>query len=213
MWFGALKVLNDDLIVGWAWFGMHPHQDMEIITIPTQWVLEHKDSMWNTWRISVDEVQVMSAGTWVQHSEYNGSPDQPWKFFQLWIETRKKWITPAYDQKKFDPKLMENTRQLVVSNDWRDDSLMIHQDAFISRVTITAWESLQYKKYVPDTYVYVFVISWTVHAWDIVLNQRDAIWYYDTAKIPLFLVSKKSWSAIKLENWEETQLLVIEIPA
>lgn len=106
--FGALRVLNDDLLAPKMGFGTHPHQNMEIITIPLKGVLKHKDNMSAEWlSVQPDEVQVMSAGTGVEHSEINGSTDDSLSLFQIWIFPNKQDVTPRYDQKKFNSILMD----------------------------------------------------------------------------------------------------------
>lgn len=132
MQFGALRVLNDDRVQGGAGFGRHPHDNMEIITIVTEGKLEHKDSLGTVGQISPGEVQVMSAGTGIFHSEYNALADEETKLFQLWVMPAKQNVDPRYDQKAFAWQDEPGKLHLVVSNDGRDNSLMIHQNAFIS---------------------------------------------------------------------------------
>jgi redox-sensitive bicupin YhaK (pirin superfamily) len=133
--FGALQVLNDDEIAPAMGFGQHPHNNMEIITIPLNGSLKHKDSMSNKWiPIFANEVQVMSAGSGVQHSEMNNSTIEPLSLFQIWIFPNKENVSPRYEQKKFDALERKNKLQVLVSS--IDDtnyknSLKIHQDALI----------------------------------------------------------------------------------
>ena len=143
MGFGALRVINDDSVDKGMGFGTHPHQDMEIISIPLEGVLEHKDSMGNSSQIKKGEVQIMSAGTGIYHSEYNGSKTQPVKFLQIWILPKKLRVEPRYEQKEF--ALKANELKLVVSPDGRDGSLTINQDAFFSRGHFQAGGKFDYK--------------------------------------------------------------------
>ena len=115
MHFGALRVLNDDFVEGGMGFGKHPHDNMEIISIPLAGDLEHKDSMGNTTVIKQNDVQIMSAGTGVQHSEYNRNKGEKVNFLQLWIFPKVKNIEPRYDQKTFDPADRKNKWQEIVS--------------------------------------------------------------------------------------------------
>jgi len=130
--FGMLRVLNDDIVAPGEGFGMHPHNDMEIITIILRGALEHKDSMGNGSVIRPGDVQVMSAGTGVMHSEFNPSKDEEVNLFQLWIFPKEKGITPRYDQKSFDASERKNKVQRVASGYQENGELYIHQDAAIS---------------------------------------------------------------------------------
>ncbi|MCH7524753.1 MAG: pirin family protein [Bacteroidetes bacterium] len=137
--FGALRVLNDDVIAPKMGFGTHPHNNMEIITIPLKGVLKHCDSMHNKWQSVIqDEVQVMSAGTGIEHSEINGSTDEHLSLFQIWIVPNKENVTPRYDQKKFNSKDRKNKLQMLVTSidENVDGTLKIHQDAIISRIDL-----------------------------------------------------------------------------
>ena len=134
MQFGALRVLNDDVIAPNMGFGTHPHNNMEIITIPLGGELKHRDSMHNEWQtVKAGEVQVMSAGTGVEHSEVNGSKDKYLSLFQIWIMPDKQNVSPRYDQKKFDESGRKNRLQTLVSSidDPVEGSLIIHQKVVI----------------------------------------------------------------------------------
>ncbi len=146
--FGALRVLNDDIIDAGMGFGTHPHDNMEIITIPLQGSLKHRDSMSNKWiPIQTGEVQIMSAGTGVQHSEMNNSPTEFINLFQIWIIPNKQQVQPRYDQKKFEVSARKNKLQVLVSSiDEADNgSLKIHQDAQISRIDLSENSKFNYK--------------------------------------------------------------------
>lgn len=131
MGYGNLRVINDDIIEGGMGFGTHPHRDMEIITFIKEGALEHKDSMGSSSVIYPGEIQVMSAGTGVTHSEFNHYRDKNTKLYQIWIEPKVKGIKPRYDQMNYTDKVKANELTLLVSSDGREGSLMIHQDAEI----------------------------------------------------------------------------------
>jgi len=137
--FGKLRVLNDDLIAPNMGFGTHPHKNMEIITIPLSGVLKHKDSMSNEWLfVKPNEVQVMSAGSGIFHSEMNASSDEHLSLFQIWILPNEDEVTPRYNQELFDPKERKNKLQILVSHidDNESEGLKIHQNAQISRIDL-----------------------------------------------------------------------------
>ena len=155
--FGALRVLNDDFIKGGAGFAEHPHHNMEIISIPLQGVLKHKDSLSNTWiPLPAGEVQVMSAGTGVVHSERNDSASDELNLFQIWIIPEKSGISPAYGQKSFDPEERKNKLQVLVKSykDAGADDLRIHQDARISRIDLSGAQTFEYQLKSPNHGVY-----------------------------------------------------------
>ncbi|MBP2168680.1 redox-sensitive bicupin YhaK (pirin superfamily) [Erwinia toletana] len=130
MGFSALRVINEDIIDAGQGFGTHPHKDMEILTYVLSGVVEHQDSIGNKEQIPAGEFQIMSAGTGVRHSEYNGSKDQPLHLYQIWIIPEKTGIEPRYEQRRFDDV---QGRQLVLSPDARDGSLKVYQDMTLSR--------------------------------------------------------------------------------
>ena len=130
--FGLLRVLNDDIVEASKGFDLHPHQDMEIITIPLSGALRHGDNMGNQEIITTGEVQVMSAGSGIWHSEFNASENEELNLFQIWIFTNKKGHRPRYDQMKFDENDCEDKWQLLVSPKGKTEVLWIHQDAYIS---------------------------------------------------------------------------------
>jgi redox-sensitive bicupin YhaK (pirin superfamily) len=129
MGFSVLRVINEDVVAPAQGFGTHPHRDMEIITLVLSGALEHKDSMGNVAQILPGEVQCMSAGTGITHSEYNPSTDTPLHLLQIWIETNEPGIAPGYEQKNFPPAERRGRFQRVVSPDGRDGSCRIHQNA------------------------------------------------------------------------------------
>ncbi len=194
MGFRSLRVLNDDIIAPMSGFGMHPHQDMEIITIVTKGTVTHEDSMGNKGVVRAGEVQVMSAGTGVVHSERNESATEPLELFQLWIMTRSPGATPRYDQRAFSPDA-----RLLVSPDGREGSLSILQDAYITRYSIGANESYIYTLHDEKNGTYVFVISGSVIIDTLTLHARDA-------------VGVEGGTSLTITAPEEAQILIVEVP-
>jgi quercetin 2,3-dioxygenase len=172
--FGTLRVVNDDLVQPHNGFGMHPHQNMEIITVPLTGSLEHEDSMGSKGIIISGEVQVMSAGSGIVHSEKNPA-DIPVNLLQIWIFTNKKNVTPRYDQKKFDENEWIDKFQLLVSPDGRNGSLWIYQDAFLSRIKCLKGEKINYTPYHEDNGVFLFVIEGNAEIDGHKLHRRDSI--------------------------------------
>lgn len=200
--FGALRVLNDDIIAPKMGFGTHPHDNMEIITIPLSGVLKHKDNMANSWiPVVPNEVQVMSAGTGVQHSEINGSEDSHLSLFQIWILPNEKSVKPRYDQKMFSEAARKNKLQTLVSsfNDAEDCSLKIHQNAKISRIDLDQNQSFNYNLKSEAHGVYVMNIFGKVETENNTLESRDAIGISDT-------------QSFKTTAKEDSSLLLIEVP-
>jgi len=196
--FGALRVLNDDLIAGGGGFGRHPHDNMEIVTIVLEGELEHKDSMENTVVIHRDEIQVMSAGTGVFHSEYNKDPKVPISLLQIWVYPRKKNIQPRYDQKVFDPVNRKNKWQRIVSPEGQD-TLHINQDAYFSLITLDKDFSSEYFLTDPEHGLYVFVIDGSINIEGIPLEKRDGAGFSELISLSI-LAERKS------------EILLIEIP-
>lgn len=172
MSFGALRVLNDDSVAPAMGFGTHPHRDMEIISIPLSGSLQHRDSEGNAQLIRKGEVQIMSAGTGVYHSEYNASTSEDVKFLQIWVLPKKLGIKPRYEQKVFDPKV--NQLSLVVSPDGREGSVTINQDAFFSLAEINNGEVV-YERKLKGNGVYVFVLEGEIEIDGKTFSKRDGI--------------------------------------
>lgn len=200
--FGALRVLNDDVIAPKMGFGTHPHQNMEIITIPLRGVLKHRDSMHNAWQsVFPNEVQIMSAGTGVEHSEINGLVDESLNLFQIWIIPNTQNVAPRYDQKKFEPLERDNKLQVLVSgiNTADDGSLKINQDAKISRVDLSEHTKFNYRLKSEHHGVYVMIIDGNVQISAQNLQSRDAIGISETQEFSIEAVTK-------------AQLIFIEVP-
>lgn len=200
--FGALRVLNDDYIAGGMGFGTHPHDNMEIISIPLKGALKHKDSMSNKWiPLHSEEVQVMSAGTGIQHSEMNNHATEEVNLFQIWIIPQAQNVTPKYDQKKFDVSKRLNTLQTLVSsvNKPIEGSLTIHQDAKIARIDLDAGVKFNYKLGDEHKGVYMMLIDGEVIINDEKLIKRDAI-------------SIEQTNSFEINSINNSQLLFIEVP-
>lgn len=198
--FGALQVLNDDTVAGGKGFPTHPHDNMEIITIPLVWAIAHKDSMWVVEEVGSDGVQVMSAGSWLTHSEFNASSTETAHFLQLRITPHTKNIQPRHDSRTFNPANRKNVWQLLVSPDASNGSLMINQYAYISRSQLSSGTSLQYDLYNQGNGIYIFVISGKIHCEKEQLTTGDAIaihpWHNQ-----LVCIAE-----------EESDVLIIEVP-
>ena len=144
MGFGTLRVINEDRIEPSMGFGTHPHRDMEIITYIVEGNLEHQDSMGNGSVIRPGDIQVMSAGSGIRHSEFNHSADENVHLLQIWIEPAQLGVTPRYDQTHLSPDEGRNTLRLIVSGDGRDESLSIHQDADLYSAMLDKGQQVQH---------------------------------------------------------------------
>lgn len=176
--FGALRVLNNDTIQGGMGFGKHPHDNMEIITIPLKGSLKHKDSMGNKWiAIETGEAQVMSAGSGLRHSEMNNSPNEEIELFQIWIFPDKNDVEPRYAQQKFDASERKNKLQILVSSMDGDveNSLKIHQNALISRIDLDENSEFSYTLKSDNHGLYAMVIEGEIDIESENLGKRDAI--------------------------------------
>ncbi len=197
--FGVLRVLNDDTVKGGMGFGTHPHRDMEIISIPLEGDLKHGDSMGNESLIRKGEIQVMSAGTGIMHSEMNGNQGETVKFLQIWVLPRQKGVTPRYDQINIEKDKKINDFQQILSPNPDDAGVWIHQDAWFNMANFTSGNSKTYKLNKEGNGVYVFVIKGKAKIGDQVLDQRDGYGIYDT-------------SEFELEALEDSQILLMEVP-
>lgn len=173
--FGALRVLNDDTIAAGGGFPSHPHDNMEIITIPLEGAIEHRDSMGNSGVINSGEIQVMSAGTGVYHSEYNASSEDTLKLFQIWIFPNKQGVEPRYDQLNYIQNIKDNSWNNIVGPDESNNRMMIHQDAWISIGVFDENSISQINRCGTDTGLYLMVISGQIEINNVDLNERDAV--------------------------------------
>jgi redox-sensitive bicupin YhaK (pirin superfamily) len=180
MGFGNLRVLNDDTIMPDSGFGMHPHSNMEIVSIVTEGEVTHVDSMNNDAKVTAGEIQVMTAGTGITHSEYNKSTEEVLKLFQIWILPKKEGLTPSYSQKDFRQAQKPNELTLLVSPTGEDDSLTINQDAYIHRGVFDQETTLPYAIKHADNGVYLFIVKGSVLIGDETLQKGDAIGISET---------------------------------
>jgi redox-sensitive bicupin YhaK (pirin superfamily) len=183
--FGALRVLNDDTVLGGGGFGKHPHDNMEIISIPLEGDLEHQDSMGNTAVIKNGDIQAMSAGTGIYHSEYNKDKTQPVKFLQIWVFPNQRNVTPRYDQVSLNPADRHNKLQQIVSPDADDAGVQIYQNAWFHLADFDKGLSTEYTLKDKNNGVYVFVLKGDMKVNDQLLNTRDGygIWNVDQFRI------------------------------
>lgn len=200
MHFGALRVLNDDIIDGGAGFGTHPHDNMEIISIALDGAIEHKDSMGNVSVIKPGEIQVMSAGTGIQHSEYNKNQDMKAKFLQIWVFPNKKNVTPRYDQIKLNPEDKHNKFQQILSPNPEDAGVWIHQNAWFHIGKLDQGKELEYTLKEKNNGVYAFIINGDFDIEGQELNSRDGIGLWETDS---FKVKAKS---------QDAEILLMEVP-
>ncbi|MFO0356484.1 MAG: pirin family protein [Sphingobacteriaceae bacterium] len=200
MHFGVLRVLNDDRVDPGMGFGTHPHDNMEIISIPLEGDLEHKDSMGNVAVIKHGDIQVMSAGTGIQHSEYNRNSDKLTKFLQIWVFPNKKNVTPRYDQITLNLKDRHNKLQQILSPNANDEGVWIHQDAwfhlgeFDNKIKTT----YNFKKEGNGVYAFVIKGKFTINGQEV--NERDGFGIWNTTKMDIASLADKS------------EILLMEVP-
>ena len=199
--FGMLRVLNDDTIAGGTGFGTHPHANMEIITIPLEGGLKHRDSMGNEGVIRFGEVQVMSAGTGINHSEMNASQNDLAKTLQLWVFPDKEDVTPRYDQKSFDIENQINKFVTIVSPKDKNDgnALWVYQQTFFNLGIFEKDTSITYKVNIPENGVYLFLIEGEIEVDNQILKTRDAMGIIDFEQFEIKINSK-------------SKILLIEVP-
>jgi hypothetical protein len=192
MHFGVLRVLNDDTVNGGMGFGTHPHDNMEIISIPLEGDLEHKDSMGNTTVIRKGDVQVMSAGTGIYHSEYNKNANEAVKFLQIWIFPNKKNVSPRYGQITLDVADRKNKLQQVLSPNEHDAGVWIHQDAWFHMGTMDQGISVEYTIKKQGNGVYAFVLSGSFEINGMLIENRDGLGITETDVFELKSVEDNS---------------------
>jgi redox-sensitive bicupin YhaK (pirin superfamily) len=183
MGFGALRVINDDQVAPGMGFGTHPHRDMEIISIPLAGSLKHRDSEGNAAKITKGEVQIMSAGTGIFHSEYNASEDEEVRFLQIWVMPKRFGIKPRYDQKTYE--LKDNELTLVVSPEGTGTAVGINQDAYFSLGRLTHGAKVTYEVKRDGNGVFVFVLAGSLTVNGSTLGTRDGLGISDTNKLDL----------------------------
>ena len=199
MSFGALRVLNDDLVAASKGFGTHPHDNMEIISVVLKGSLKHKDTMGNEHVIKEGDVQIMSAGTGVAHSEYNNSNFDDVSFLQIWVIPEKRNIKPRYAQKDFSALRKRNVIQTVVSPTEESGSLPINQNSFFSILDLEEAKSSSYQVKNSGNGVYIFVLDGSVSVGDQILETRDGLGIENTGS---FEITANS----------DSKVLLIEVP-
>lgn len=185
MGFGLLKVINDDVVQPGMGFALHPHRNMEIISIPLSGALRHRDNMGNHHIIRAGEIQVMSAGTGVTHSEYNYSDSEAVNFLQIWVLPDKQNVTPGYQQKTFPVDERKNQFQLLISPELDSESLLINQQAYFSMIDLEQSKSVSYQSHSGKNGVYLFIISGKVQVLDNRLSDKDALAITDEQSITI----------------------------
>ncbi len=197
--FGLLRVLNDDIVAPGMGFGMHPHDNMEIVTIPLKGTLEHRDSMGNIGVIKPNEIQAMSAGSGLKHSEYNHSKTEEINLLQIWVFPKENNITPRYDQKVFSEDEKNGKFKTIVSPVKSEESMWINQNAYFSLGKFNTSGKQDYTINHKGNGAYVFLIEGKVEIEGQELNKRDAIGIWETDK---FTVDVKS----------DSEILIVEVP-
>ena len=200
MQFGTLRVLNDDTVAAGNGFGRHPHNNMEIISIPLEGELEHKDSMGNTQVIKTGDIQVMSAGTGIFHSEYNRDKNKEVKFLQIWVLPNKLDVQPRYDQVTLDPSKRINRLQQILSPNPKDEGVWIHQDAWFYLLKIQKDHKVNYQIKRKGNGVLCFLLSGNMNIKDNPLEKRDALGIWDIDSIDLISLS------------DDSEILVMDVP-
>ena len=199
--FGALRVLNDDTIAPAMGFGKHPHKNMEIITIVQSGALKHEDSMGNKGIIEAGDIQVMSAGSGIEHSEVNASSQNSLTLFQLWIHSQRQDVTPRYEQKKIAPLLTDNTFTTIVKpkQEALKDDIWIHQQAYISIGNFSNETQTNYSMQQNQNGVYIMVIEGSIVVADQTLQHRDAIGLWNTQSVDISIT-------------KNSKVLIVEVP-
>jgi quercetin 2,3-dioxygenase len=197
--FGLLRVLNDDIIAPGMGFGMHPHDNMEIVTIPLSGTLEHKDSMGNIGVIKPNEIQAMSAGSGLMHSEYNHSKTEEINLLQIWVFPKVEDIEPRYDQRIFSEEEKKNTFKTIVSPVKADDVMWINQDAYFSIGKFEALTTVSYTTKNKGNGVYVFIIEGNAIIDGQQLDKRDGMGVWDT-------------ESFDIKTGKDSEILLIDVP-
>ena len=199
MGFGALRVINDDFVIAGQGFGKHSHRDMEIISIPLSGKLGHGDNIGNNGIIETGEIQVMSAGTGITHSEMNGDDKEAVKFLQIWVIPNKMNVEPRYQQVRMDDILKPNEFNQVLSPNSDDAGVWIHQDAWFSMGDFDKGVTQTYELKNPNNGVYLFVISGKVVVNGNTLDTRDGLGVWDTKNFTMDVI-------------DDAKVLLMEVP-
>lgn len=199
--FKTLRVFNDDFVEAGQGFAKHPHDNMEIISIPTKGSLKHMDSLDNESVIKAGEVQAMSAGSGLIHSEMNASKVEPVEFFQIWIETRKRDIKPHYSQKSIDQKELKNEFKTIVAPDWSDqDVVKVNQDAWLYLGHFNQAKQVDFTLQNKENGLFIFLIEGQISVDGQTMKTRDSLEVSDS-------------EIIKIEVLKDSKILLIEVPS
>ena len=198
MGFGLLRVLNDDIIEPGQGFGTHPHKDMEIITLVLEGDLTHEDSAGHKANLKRHNVQVMSAGKGIFHSEYNGSEENQLKLLQIWIHTKEKGIEPRHDEKDYSKEIQSGKTTTIASGE-KNNGLYIHQDVWLLVASVKKGEKIEYKQHKPENGTYIFIIEGKARLLDETLGRRDSI----------EITGEQN---IMIAADEDSEILIIEVP-
>jgi len=198
--FGALRVLNDDTVEAGRGFGVHPHDNMEIISIPLEGCLEHEDNLGNKLTIKSGEIQMMSAGTGVMHSEFSKNEEGLVKFLQIWIYPNKRNVSPRYDQITLDKTKSKNTFQQILSPNADDEGVWIYQDAWFHLGNFENTIETNYQMKKKGNGVYVFMIKGSAEIGNQKLEERDGFGVWDISELQIKITS------------ENTEILLMEVP-
>lgn len=198
--FGVLRVLNDDYVAAGKGFGTHPHENMEIISIPLFGDLEHQDSMGNKSTIRKGDIQVMSAGTGIYHSEYNPNEDKQVEFLQIWIFPNKKNVSPRYDQITLNLEDRKNKLQQILSPNEGDEGVWIHQDAWFHIGKFDKEKTINYTKHLEGNGIYIFLLEGSLLVDEQIMSKRDGL-------------GIKNGTEIKITSLENnSEVLIMEVP-
>lgn len=202
MGFGVLRVLNDDKVIGGHGFGTHPHNNVEIISIPLKGALKHQDNMGNQSIIKQGDIQVMSAGTGIEHSEFNNSPKEDADFLQLWITPNQKNVTPRYDQLSFSNQELHNKLHEVISPVKNNNSLWIHQNTWFYLSQLNRNKELYYQS--KNNRLYLFIIDGNAKVNKHLLSKRDGYGLYQK--------DSKGSISLNITATQNCYLLLIDLP-
>lgn len=197
--FGVLRVINDDYVEGGMGFGRHPHRDMEIISIPLEGELRHGDNMGNSGTIKNGDIQVMSAGTGIMHSEENASDSQAVKFLQIWVIPNKRDVKPRYDEYNFESKLVSNQFSQILSPNANDDGVWIHQDAWFNWGRFTEDKTVDYQFKKEGNGLYIFVLKGSAKIGNQLVDTRDGLGIWEA-------------NEVKIEVAHNSEILLMEVP-
>lgn len=197
--FGLLRVLNDDHVEQSMGFGTHGHANMEIVSIPLSGALRHNDSTGREEIIKSGDVQIMSAGSGIQHSEYNASKEKPVQFLQIWVFPKEENIEPRYEQKTFAEEEKTNKFLTVVSPNKDDEAIWINQDAWFSLGNLDADIEINYQLHDKNNGIYVFLLEGNISLADKTLSKRDALGVYEA-------------DSVDIKANEAAKVLIVEVP-